>query len=108
VARRTYPRSEHHHPVVAFEVLERHARRTGTPVALPVPIDLIVEVTYELEVLWDRLLEPPDSTILGALFPRQRRIVLNEQHAATFDRWIGPERFTLAHELAHWIYDADA
>jgi Zn-dependent peptidase ImmA (M78 family) len=72
-----------------------------------VPIDLIVEATYELEVLWDRLPAPPDSIILGALFPRQRRIVLNEQHAATFDRWIGPERFTLAHELAHWIYDAD-
>ena len=24
-----------------------------------------------------------------------------------FAQWIGPERFTLAHELAHWIYDAD-
>ena len=24
-----------------------------------------------------------------------------------FEEWMGPERFTLAHELAHWIYDAD-
>ncbi len=25
-----------------------------------------------------------------------------------FEEFIGPERFTLAHELAHWIYDADS
>lgn len=67
----------------------------------------MVELTYDLEVLWDRLPERPDSIILGALFPRQRRIVLNEHHAAMFNRWVGPERFTLAHELAHWVYDAD-
>ncbi len=24
------------------------------------------------------------------------------------EKYIGPERFTLAHELAHWIYDADS
>lgn len=105
--RRTFPRSEDHHRTVAREVLEKHARRSGTPIELPVPIELIIEQTYELQVLWDELSEPPGTIILGALFPAERRIVLNERHADTFDRWIGPERFTLAHELAHWVYDAD-
>ena len=33
--------------------------------------------------------------------------MLNEAHLGLFDSVIGPERFTLAHELGHWIYDAD-
>jgi hypothetical protein len=107
VPRRTFPRSEDHHRLVAREILERHAVKSGTPVTLPVPIELIIEMTYELQVLWQELMEPPETVILGALFPAERRIVLNERHADTFDRWIGPERFTLAHELAHWVYDAD-
>ena len=74
---------------------------------LPVPIDLIVEQTYCLEILWVEIPEPPDTVILGALAPRDRRIMLNLRHEALFGRWIGPERFTLAHELGHWIYDAD-
>jgi len=45
--------------------------------------------------------------ILGALAPTERLIVLNSRHQDMFDRWVGPERFTLAHELAHWIYDAE-
>ena len=105
--RPTFPRSEEHHRLAAREVLERHSLKTGAPVRLPVPIDLIIELTFELQVLWDELAEPPETMILGALFPANRLIVLNDRHSATFERWIGPERFTLAHELAHWIYDAD-
>ncbi len=74
---------------------------------LPVPIELIIEQTYGLEILWDTIPEPSGVTILGALAPHDRRIVLNVEHQHVFERWIGPERFTLAHELAHWVYDAD-
>ena len=79
----------------------------GAPITLPVPIELIIEQIYELEILWDEISEPPGTVILGALAPRDRRILLNSRHEALFERWIGPERFTLAHELAHWIYDAE-
>lgn len=105
--RRTFPRSDDHHRVIAREVLEKHALACGKPVTLPVPIDKIIEGTYELEVLYDEIDEPPDTMILGALRPAQRRIVLNERHMDMFEGWVGPERFTLAHELAHWVYDAD-
>ena len=107
MARRTYPRPARHHAVVAGNVLLRHASNVGAPVALPVPIEMIIERTYRLEVLTDEIPEPPGVIILGALAPRARRIVLNSRHEAMFAQWIGPERFTLAHELAHWIYDAD-
>ena len=74
---------------------------------LPVPIELIIERTYGLEILWTELDEPPDTVILGALSPSDRRIILNARHEDFFGQWLGPERFTLAHELAHWIYDAE-
>ena len=80
---------------------------TGSPVTLPVPIELIIEQTYGLEILWAEVPEPPKAIILGALAPREKRILLNSRHESMFERWMGPERFTLAHELAHWIYDAD-
>lgn len=31
---------------------------------------------------------------------------MNERHIDLFDQWVGPEAFTLAHELGHWEYDA--
>ena len=74
---------------------------------MPVPIELIIEQTYGLEILWEDVPEAPGTLILGALAPRDRRIVLNTQHESLFEQYMGPERFTLAHELAHWIYDAD-
>ena len=92
---------------MAQEVLSRHARATGEPVSFPVPIDMIIEQTYRLQILWDEIEERDGQRILGTLSPRQRTIVLNTSHQEMFERWIGPERFTLAHELAHWVYDAD-
>lgn len=105
--RRTYPRPDYRHAEAAGRVLVRHATRTGLQVDLPVPIELIIEQTYGLEILWGHVPEPSGSLILGALAPRHRRIVLNERRQPLFERYMGPERFTLAHELGHWIYDAD-
>jgi hypothetical protein len=106
MARPTHPRKNDAHRVVADEVLRRHATRTGKPIALPVPIELIVEITYELSIDWHDIDEPADHKILGALSPSTRTIFMNTRHLPMFERWVGPERFTLAHELAHWLYDA--
>ena len=105
--RPTYPRPNQHHAMAAGRVLSRHASTVGIPVELPVPIELIIEQTYGLEILWEDVPEPANTIILGALAPRDRRIVLNMRHQALFEQYMGPERFTLAHELGHWIYDAD-
>jgi Zn-dependent peptidase ImmA (M78 family) len=107
MARRTYPRPERHHEVAAQNILAKHVSETGVPMKLPVPIELIVESTYGISLLYEELSEEPGTMILGALFPHRKQIVINTKHADLMDRVIGPERFTLAHELAHWIYDAD-
>jgi len=76
-------------------------------VSLPVPVQQIIEGTIGLTIVYDEIPEPAGSTILGALSPSDRTIVLNERHEDLFSKFIGPERFTLAHELGHWVYDAD-
>ena len=105
--RQTYPRPDDHHALSASEVHTRHALAIGAPINLPVPIELIIEQTYRLEILWEEVKEPSGTIILGKLEPHYRRILLNTRHESLFEQYIGPERFTLAHELAHWIYDAD-
>ena len=105
--RPTFPRSNDNHALAARKILNKHAALVGSPVTLPIPIELIIEQTYGLEILWEELPEPPGAIILGKLQPSYRRIVLNIRHEAMFEEWMGPERFTLAHELAHWVYDAD-
>lgn len=107
MARRTARRPGAYHAIVARGVLDRYQAETGEAVALPVPIDMIIERVYKLDILWEEIAEPPDTIILGALSPRESRIVLNSRHQGLFDQVLGPERFTLAHELAHWIYDAE-
>lgn len=105
--RKVFPRSSQSHERAAGDVLTRFAVSDGWTPSLPVPIERIVDSRFNLSILWDVLEEPAGEMILGVLQPQERRIVLNERHAPLFDSVIGPERFTLAHELGHWIYDAD-
>ena len=107
MARRVFPRSAANHERKAAEILRQHAQLSAQPISLPIPIELIVEQTYELSVVYDIIREPGGTMILGALDPRRRTIVMNEAHLELFEEIIGPDRFTLAHELAHWVYDAD-
>lgn len=107
MARKTHPRTEAHHRVAADNALARHASSTGAAIELPVPVEMIVESTFGLSILWDEIDEPDDMMILGALHPSKHMIVMNTRHQDLFERVVGPERFTLAHELGHWIYDAD-
>lgn len=103
---KVYPRGPEEHAETASRILRRHSSESGWPIGLPVPIESIVEGTYGLEILWQPIPEADGAYILGAIEPVQQRILLNERHQAMFEMWIGPERFTLAHELAHWVYDA--
>ena len=107
MARETFPRRLHIHEVKADIVLRRHEAVTGEAVGLPVPIEDIIERTMGLSILYDEIEEPAGTKILGALSPSDRLIVLNEQHVDLFEEVVGPEKFTLAHELGHWLYDAE-
>lgn len=95
------------HEVVAGEVLARYSVQCGWDGRLPVPVEDIIERTFQLTVIRDELLEAPGEMVLGCLDPAEKTITLNVGHQRLFDGVVGPERFTLAHELGHWLYDAD-
>lgn len=107
MAKETFPRRPHIHEEKAGKVLQRHEAAAGEPVDLPVPVEDIIERTMGLTILYDEIEEPAGTKILGALSPSDRLIVLNERHVDLFEEVVGPEKFTLAHELGHWVYDAD-
>ena len=88
------------------QTIARYAELTRWTPALPVPIEQILEVVYDLRILWEELDEGPGEVILGALIPSDRRIVMNERHLAGRLRTMGPINFTFAHELGHWLFDA--
>jgi Zn-dependent peptidase ImmA (M78 family) len=72
-----------------------------------VPIEAIVQDTYGMQVTWDDVAETRNERILGVLQPKAGLIVLNRRHEDLLSDVVGPLRFTLAHELGHWLYDAD-
>jgi predicted transcriptional regulator len=80
-------------PVVdprAYDLRDRyHARFGGT--LLPVPVESIAEDLLGLAV------EEEPLAISGVLLPARRQIVLNAEESPA------RRRFTLAHELGHWV-----
>lgn len=107
MARQTFPRRQEVHEQVGGEILRRHAQTTGWTVSMPVPIELIIEQSYSLTLDVGDIEESAGVTVLGALYPNDRLIRLNERHMSLLEGVIGTMQFTYAHELAHWLYDAD-
>lgn len=77
---------------VRAEVLRRRYHERFGGLGLPVPVDAIAEDLCGLAVE-----EAADLDVSGLLLPAERRVFLNATES--------PERrrFTLAHELGHWV-----
>jgi hypothetical protein len=87
---------------LAAERLSQLARRLAHPLAPPIPIDLLAEQVLGLDFLWEDIDELPRETVLGALHPHKRLIIMNDKHRTLFDTKPGLERFTKGHEMGHW------
>jgi Zn-dependent peptidase ImmA (M78 family) len=75
-------------------LLERYRQTFGGEL-IPVPVESIAE-----DLLGLRVGERDDLDCSGLLVPVRRRIWLNAREAAESP---GRRRFTIAHELGHWI-----
>lgn len=64
--------------------------------------------TLKLSLLWDVLPEQEDERVLGALVAHESRVVLNETHIDELEGNLGLRRFTIAHEIGHWMLHAEA
>lgn len=78
-------------------LLQRYFDRFGGP-ELPVPVESIAE-----DLLGLRVGESEELDCSGLLVPAQRRIWVN---AAEARQSPGRRRFTIAHELGHWVCQA--
>ncbi len=62
-----------------------------------------------LGLLWEVLPDPPEGgSVWGALLAHERTVVLNEAHLQVLNENEGLRRFTIAHEVGHWLLHADA
>jgi hypothetical protein len=87
---------------LAAERLAQLARVLGRQLTPPIPIDLLAEKVLRLDFLWEEIDERPGETVLGALHPQKRLIIMNEKRRALFDAKPGLERSTKGHEMGHW------
>jgi len=87
---------------LAAERLSQLARILAEPLTPPIPIDLLAEKVLELDFLWEDIDELPGETVLGALHPQKRLIVMNDKQRTLFNTKPGLERSTKGHEMGHW------
>jgi hypothetical protein len=81
----------------AHELRERYLRTFGGA-EMPVPVESIAE-----DLLGLRVEESWQLDCSGMLVPAERRILLNAAEAEHDGTPIRRHRFTIAHELGHWI-----
>lgn len=93
------------------KVIEKHAlklladfqRSAGIQLRCPpIPIARIVEAHLDLSILYEDIPQDEGERILAYIDPEKRQICLNTRHLKLFNSVIGPEAFTLAHEVGHW------
>lgn len=61
-----------------------------------------------LGLLWEEIEDAGHARILGALRPRDHLVILNDRHIADLEGNVGLRRFTIGHEIGHWLLHADA
>lgn len=87
---------------IAEQKLAEFAKLLGRPLTPPIPIALMAEKLYKLDILWEPVPEQPGEQIFGGLSPEDSLIVLNENRRKLFEDKPGLERSTVGHEMGHW------
>ena len=80
----------------ADDIRRRYQLTFGTPDVIPVPVE---DIALDLLGLWVE--EVDDLPVSGALIPAERMVLLNR------DESLVRKRFTLAHEIGHWVCQRD-
>ena len=101
-----YLRNDAIEDITANRIREYEAK-VGATVALPVPVEEIVEQVLGLDFDWDVIEEKPGEQILGGLDVVNRKILINEAHSDLFEEKPGLLRSTIGHEAGHWDLDVD-
>lgn len=69
-----------------------------------IDIDYIIEFEYDLEIVWENIdFLDEEGTILAAIKPADKIIIMNESKKKLFTEKMGTMNFSKAHELGHWV-----
>jgi hypothetical protein len=92
----------------AMQLLGRYGQKFGEITAPPVPIDEIIECHLDLTFDFDDLVTQfGSSDVLGASWLDDKRVVIDQSlDPDTYPNKEGRYRFTVAHEIGHWILHA--
>lgn len=82
--------------------LAEYETKYGEIAGPPVPLELIIERLFDLQIAWEELPDRPGAERFAAIRPAERKIILNQRHKDLFNANPGRERFSLGHELGHW------
>jgi Zn-dependent peptidase ImmA (M78 family) len=94
--------------IVTQQILVDYGINLDNPQScFPIPIEEIIEFHYELSIDWEDIDHySPDETVMAAIIPSERKIIMNESQKEFFEEKIGTMHFTFAHELGHWVLHA--
>jgi hypothetical protein len=88
------------------EIAEQRLRdfegKLGSPLSIPVDIELFGDLVLGLSMLWENIDELPGEEVLAGLRPADRLIVMNERRKPEMEKQAGRRRLTQGHEMGHW------
>jgi len=87
----------------ADAVLRGYQVSSGRSLALPIPVQQIIEGYLDLTLDWVPIPDDAGEPILACIYPVDRQIRMNQNHLGFFNQYFGTEAFTLAHEAGHWV-----
>ena len=92
---------------MASRLLGRYESLYGAVSRPPVPVERILEDVLDLNILWDKVSEPPGQSILAELDSNLKTVVFNESRRALITETPGLYHTILAHEAGHWEAHVD-
>ena len=92
---------------MANRLLGRYESLYGAVSCPPVPVERILEDVLDLNILWDKVSEPPSQSILAELDSSLKTVVFNESRRILITETPGLYHTILAHEAGHWEAHVD-
>jgi IrrE N-terminal-like domain len=90
----------------ANDLLDIYQTQSGSLLRPPIQADLVAE-SIGLNLLWEEIIEEPETTVCAEVRPDERLIVVNEHRRGLLESNPGLYNTTVAHELGHWWLHVD-
>jgi IrrE N-terminal-like domain len=96
----------------ATRILQKYGCQRTPIMAPPIPIEEIIDFTVDIPIIPEAIPDHQGSPVLAKLVVKGHpyptvEIIVNENKQPFFDQHEGVERYSLAHELGHYVLHID-